>query len=243
MNSLVAAEWLKLRTTRLLAAILVLATGLSAAAVAGAGLATDVGRLEDADGIRHVFSVTGAGAILVLILGAVVATGEHRYGTIVDTYLTTPHRGRVIGAKLTVAAAVGMVGGLSIAAAATATAATVYAARGATLPVGATELWRILGGTIVYTALFAVLGVALGALVRNQALAIGGSLAWFAVVEHTLVNLVPSVGRWLPAGAGQAILRTPLDGVLSPAAGTTVLAAYAVALAVTAVRLEATRDV
>jgi ABC-2 type transport system permease protein len=84
--------------------------------------------------------------------------------------------------------------------------------------------------------------VALGALVRNQVAAVAGALAWLAIVEHTLVNLVPSIGRWLPVGAGQAILRTPLDGLLPPPAGIAVLTAYAVALSLTALRVEGSRD-
>jgi hypothetical protein len=68
------------------------------------------------------------------------------------------------------------------------------------------------------------------------------ALAWFAVVEHTLVNLAPGIGRWLPAAAGQAIVRTPLDGLLSPLAGVALLAAYGVAIAVAGIRVAATRD-
>jgi hypothetical protein len=95
----------------------------------------------------------------------------------------------------------------------------------------------------VYTTLFAVLGVAFGSLVRNQVLAVGGVLAWFAVIEHTLVNLAPDIGRWLPAGAGQAIVRTPLDGLLSPAAGVAVVFAYTAVITLGGIRVAATRDV
>jgi ABC-2 type transport system permease protein len=103
-------------------------------------------------------------------------------------------------------------------------------------------VWLTFAGILVYSTLFAAVGVALGSLLRNQTLAVAGALAWFAIIEHTLVNLVPDVGRWLPAAAGQAILRAPLDGLLSPLAGTALLATYGAAIAVAGIRLEATRD-
>jgi hypothetical protein len=79
-------------------------------------------------------------------------------------------------------------------------------------------------------------------LIRNQVLAIAVALAWFAVIEHTLVNLVPDLGRWLPAAAGQAIVRTPIDGLLSPLAATAVLITYGAAIAAAGIRVAATRD-
>jgi ABC-2 type transport system permease protein len=84
--------------------------------------------------------------------------------------------------------------------------------------------------------------VALGTLVRNQVLAVAVALAWIGIVEHILVSLAPSIGRWLPA-AGQAIVRTPLDDLLSPVGGLLLLAAYAVLIATAGVRFTLTRDV
>lgn len=243
MTDLVAAEWLKLRTTRLLHGMIPAAVAISCAAVAGVVLAADAAELESTEGIRRALSVTGAGAILVLVLGILVSAGEHRHGTIADTLLTTPRRQRVVAAKLAVAAGLGVGTGVLIAAASLGVAALLYLGQGAGFPFGDTEVWLTLAGTLAYTTLFAVLGVAVGALVRNQVSAVGGALMWFAVVEHTLVNLAPSVGRWLPGGAGQAIVRTPLDGLLSPVAGTAVLVGYAAVIAAAGIRLEVTRDV
>ncbi|MGH9119113.1 MAG: hypothetical protein ACRD0A_14895 [Acidimicrobiales bacterium] len=243
MIPLIAAEWMKLRTTRLLAGMLSGAVVISAAAAAGAVLSRDGAELESTDGIRYVFSVTGAGAIVVLVLGILVSTGEHRHGTASDTYLTTPRRHHVIAAKLAVASLLGLGAGVLVGAASLSVAILLYRSQGAAFPFGDAEAWLTLSGMLAYTTLFAVLGAAVGAVVRHQVLAVAGTLAWFAVVEHTLVNLAPSIGRWLPAGAGQAILRTPLDGLLSPVAGAAVVAVYAATVATAAIRIEATRDV
>lgn len=242
MNHLVAAEWLKLRTTRLLLGTIPAAVSLSLAAVVGMVLSSHSPELETTEGIRRVFSAAGAGSIVMLVVGIVIAAGEYRHGTAADTFLTTPQRSRVVIAKLAVAASVGAAVGAVTAVGCVAAAALIFRQESAALAVGDEDIVLAVPATVVYTALFAMVGVALGALVRNQVAAIAGALTWLAVVEHTLVNLIPSIGRWLPVGAGQAILRSPLDGLLSPPAGIAVLSAYAAALSLTAIRVERSRD-
>jgi len=244
MIDLVAAEWLKLRTTRLLHGMIPAAVAISCAAVAGAVLSTDGAgvALESTEGIRRVLPLTGAGAILVLVAGVIISAGEYRHGTAADTFLTTPRRHQVVAAKLAVGAALGVVVGVLTSVACVGIASLLYNIEGATFPFADGDVWLTLAGTLAFSTLFAVIGVALGTLVRNQVLAVAGALAWFAIVEHTLVNLAPDIGRWLPAAAGQAIVRTHLDGLLSPLAGTAVLAAYGVAIALAGVRVAATRD-
>lgn len=244
MIDLVTAEWLKLRTTRLLHGMIPAAVAISCAAVAGVVLsAKSAGALESTEGTRHLLSVTGVGAIFVLVVGIIISSGEYRHGTAADTFLTTPRRHLVFAAKLAVGAGVGLAAGAITSLACVGIASLLYNVKGATFPFDDVDVWQTLAGTLAYTTLFAVLGVALGSLVRNQTVAVAGALAWFAVVEHTLVNLAPDIGRWLPAAAGQAIVRTPLEGLLSPVAATALLSAYVVAIALAGIRAEATRDV
>jgi ABC-2 type transport system permease protein len=243
MNDLVAAEWLKLRTTRLLYGMIPATVAISCAAVTGAVLSADgAADLESTDGIRRALSVTGTGAVIVLIVGILISAGEYRHGTAADTFLTSPRRHRVVIAKLAVGGGVGLAAGMVTSLICVGGASILYASKDATFPFRDTEVWLTLAGTLAYTTLFAILGVALGSLVRNQVLAVAGALAWLAVVEHTLLNLVPDLGRWLPAAAGQSIVRTPVDGLLSPLAGTAVLAVYGAAIALAGVRVAATRD-
>ena len=244
MTDLVAAEWLKLRTTRLLHGMIPAAVLISFAAVAGSVLATDRAgiALESTRGIRRVLPITGTGALLVLLVGILISAGEYRHGTAVDTYLTTPRRYRVVGAKLVVAACVGLAIGIITCVACTGIAALLYDIKGATFPFDRGEVWLTLGGTLIYSTLFAVLGVGLGTLIRNQVIAVAGALAWIAIVEHILVNLVPAIGRWLPAAAGQAIVRTPLDDLLTPLGGVVLLSAYAAVAAFIGIRVAASRD-
>ncbi len=244
MTRLIAAEWLKLRTTRFLQAMFPAAVVLSVVAVAGSIVATDRAgiALDSTRGLRRVFPVTGAGALVVLLAGILISAGEYRHGTAADTFLTTPRRHRVVLAKLGIGAAVGLGIGAVTSAACLGGAALFYRAEGVTFPFGDGEVWLTLAGTLAYTTLFAVLGVAIGTLARNQALAIALSLAWIGLVEHILVGFAPSLGRWLPAAAGQAIVRTPLDDLLSPLAGVVVLCAYAAVIAAAGTAVAATRD-
>jgi ABC-2 type transport system permease protein len=243
MIDLVAAEWLKLRTTRLLYGSIPAAVALSFAAVAGAVLSADsAAELESTGGIRDTLSVTGTGAILVLIVGIIISAGESRHGTAADTFLTTPRRHHVAAAKLTLGAVVGLAAGVISSLACIGIASLLYSIEGATFPFDDGEVWAILAGTLTYTSLFAIIGVALGVLIRNQVLAIAGALAWLAVIEHTLVTLVPGIGRWLPVAAGQAMVRTNLDDLLSPLAGAAVLTGYAAVVAAAGIRVAATRD-
>lgn len=244
MNDLVAGEWLKLRTTRLLYGMIPATLALSMAAVAGAVLSAEGAGvdLESAAGIRRVFSVTGTGALVILILGILISTGEYRHGTAADTFLTTSRRHRVVVAKLAVGAGLGLAVGVLVGVCALALASGLYSVEGAAVPFTDREVWLTLAGTAAYTTLLAVLGVALGSLVRNQVLAVAGTLGWFAVVEHTLVVLVPDVGRWLPTAAGQALVGTHLPGLLSPSGAVAVLVVYAATAAAAGIRVSATRD-
>jgi ABC-2 type transport system permease protein len=245
MRDLVAAEWLKLRTTRLVYGIAAGAVLLSLAAMTGTVLATDRSDtpLASTKGVEQTLSVTGTGALVVLLAGILIAAGEFRHGTAADTFLTTPRRHRVVLAKLSVSASAGLVTGLVTAAACLVTAAALFHLEGATFPLDDGDVWLSLAGTLAYTTLFAVLGVALGTLIRNQVLAIAIALAWIGIVEHILINVAPGIARWLPAMAGQAIVRTPIDDVLSPLGGLVVLSLYALAICAAGIRFAVTRDV
>lgn len=244
MGRLVAAEWVKLRTIPVGWGLLAAAVVLSAAAVSGAILSADGAgiTLGSTVGIRRALHVTGTGSILVLVLGVVISAGEYRTQTATDTFLTTPRRHWVLGAKLTLAAVVGAVFGLVSSGVAFGLAHVLYAVEDATFPTTDPEVWLTLGGAVLYATLFALLGVAVGHLVRNQIVAIVGALAWLLIVENLLINFSAELSRWLPGGAGQAIVRTPQPGLLDPLPAAALLASYAAAIAAAGLYAAANRD-
>jgi ABC-2 type transport system permease protein len=245
MSALLAAEFLKLRSTRTVWALLVATLAVTALAVAGVMAAvgdSTVVTLESERGIQTVLHVSVSGGIFVLVLGVIISAGEYRQRTATDTFLTTPRRWLVIVAKLITGATAGVLFGALSASVAMGVAIALYALQGYAFPLGSTEAWSAFAGTVLYAALFGAVGAATGSLIRNQVTGIVGWLAWLFVVETIVVGFVPEVGRWLPAAAGRALVRDPDGDLLAQPMAALVLASYAIVVMAFAVVAERRRD-
>jgi cell division protein FtsX len=108
-------------------------------------------------------------------------------------------------------------------AAAAATAWGWYRANDLALPFGRSAVWLTLAGCLAVSVLFGVLGVAIGAIARNQTVALVASLAWLVVVEPILFAAAPRVFRWLPGVASFSLRRQPGDDLVPVGAGAAVL--------------------
>lgn len=243
-RGLVAAEILKLSTTR--AARWVLAVGGLLVALAMSGAIASGGvplaSLGTDDGLRTVMEHGGLPAILPLILGVLMTAGEYRHGTAVDTFLTEPRRARAVLAQLTAGALVGLASGVVCAVVAAVTAALWYAAKDVPLSLGSPLAVRSLVGIVAWQALYTVIGVAVGAIVRAQATAMVAAIAWIFIVETAIAGLVVSLGRWLPATAARALGNAPDAGLLPQVGAAAVLLGWAVVLSAGAIGATARRD-
>jgi ABC-2 type transport system permease protein len=181
--------------------------------------------------------------LFLLILGILGTTGEYRHQTVTWAFLVTPVRERVLAAKALAYGLVGLIVALAAAVATCVTAVVVLAAQGR--QVFAPEVLPILLGSVVSSALYTILGLGIGALVRNQIAAVSVALGWFYYAEFLLVFFLPAIGQWAPSGAAKALIGfQPGNGTLLPAwAGAAVFAGYILVLGLLASRTTLRRDV
>lgn len=92
-------------------------------------------------------------------------------------------------------------------------------------------------------ALWGAIGAGLGVIIHNQVGAVITLLAWGFVVDNLLFGLAPSVGRFMPTRAADAMMGLKVHHLLSPAAGAVILIAWAAALAAVGIALTARRDI
>lgn len=248
MSHALHAEALKLLTTRLwwglllglvgLVALNVVPTALFAGESSGSGVPA-VPPLEEVAGVTAVYGAGyQAGYLLALVLGVVIAATDHRHRTATATYLAIPARSRVIGAKALVAAAAGLVYGVVAQVMTVAVAAPVVLGRGADLLLGEEQVLRSLLLGIPGIALWAVLGTALGVLVRNQVAAVLIAVGYVFLGDLLVSGLfaltdLDGAARFTPVNASSAIVEgfTGFD-LLSWWGGALVLLAYSAVLAV-----------
>jgi ABC-type transport system involved in multi-copper enzyme maturation permease subunit len=253
MTRLVRAEWTKLFTTKVWIGLLIgacvmaggftaLFTGLAGAEENGQPGLPEVGTPQYEE---LVFSVGANASVLLLILGVIGMTQEYRHRTATPTFLTTPRRGRVVIAKL-IAYALAAVPFALLVLAVNVLVAVVYAgARGAAPALNEDNL-RTLGASGLVLVVFTLIGVGVGALLRNQVGAIVGALVYLYVVEPIIssISAIAPAYKWLPGGAVQAITTDfQAPDLLEPWQGGLLLLGYGLVAALLGTLLAVRRDV
>ena len=204
MTAYLQAELLKLRTTRTFVALTSVAVGISIVIVV---LVTTISEPTEESVLTDVFTAD-LSSLFILVLAVIGITGEWRHRTITSSLLAAPDRVRFLAAKTLAFAAAGAVLSVLISLAIFIVGFVILTARDLPTPDFA-DLLEQLGRNAAIALLLGALGVGLGALVRNQVVAIVGLLVFSFVVEPTLMALVDEVGRFGPFGA----LPTAVQGV------------------------------
>ncbi|MHA7134679.1 hypothetical protein [Oerskovia turbata] len=201
-----AAEWTKLTsvgsTLWIALATVVAATGLAY----GLGLFTDPG-----DAVVGA-SLGVAGATLAqlgpLVLGVLVGAGEYATGAFRTTYTAVPRRWPVLGAQAVVTAAWAVTTALvSLGASLLATAGR---RSGLGVDLADDQTLRLLAGFVLHQTGVALLGLALGALVRRAAAAFLTGVVLVLVLDQFLAanpGRVADTLRALLPGAGQRLVQ------------------------------------
>lgn len=206
-----------------------------------------------------------------LVLGVLVGTGEFTTGTFRSTFTAVPRRLPVLAAQVVVVGAFGLLVAAAAAGAAVAALVPAASSRGISLDLTADGTPQVLVGMVAFLVAMALLGLAVGALLRSPvpavalavvlvlilpvALSLGSELAAdptsapVAVAVPSQLSVVDTVVTFLPSGAADLLVRAPGSSVvegapdLGPWGGALVLAGWVlVPLAVAAARLRG-RDV
>jgi ABC-2 type transport system permease protein len=261
MTALLRAELKKITSTRLwwglllgalaFSALQSLVTALFAGMEAQPGAPAMAG-LDTAEGVRSVYPMAMfAGTyIFALVLGITGMTGEYRYQTITPTFLVSPRRSRVVVAKMLAHAAMGLFFGLLALLTVLVVGGATMSIRGYGLGLDADRLWTTSVLAVLAVAIWTVLGIGIGTLVRSQIVAIVlGILVTFLIEPLLTVALAAAewdwLVKWLPSNASSALM-SPGDVLIDYLdwwAGGLVLLAYGLVLAGLGVLLSVRRDV
>lgn len=228
MNAALAAEILKLRTTRTVTSLFLAMLGLVLLAVAlhGFGL-PDSARSESSSQRRVLIAGETVGAVFAALLGAMSITAEMRHGTIRLTLLGEPNRRTVITVKALTSAVVGLMFGLVATTAAVAVAIVAFANRDFSVQVDRGDDAQLVAGGAIAGALWAVIGLGIGSLVRNQVAATIGIFGWLQIIENLLIDSLPDVSRYTPGSLAQALAGSQIGRVGSATAALLLPTTYA----------------
>lgn len=252
MSRLLRSELRKVSTTKLWWGMLLGAMAFSAIGVAAQIATNGVGGnprppLSDGATQRTIFASAAGGDIFSLVVGVILITTEFRHFTSRPTFLLEPRRGRVITAKLMVAAGVGLLYGAASVAISVAIIVPWLTAQHIRIAWVGNDVLLVMLGVLVVVATFAVVGVGVGVLFRNQIAAVISALAYLFVVEPLLAVIpgVRGVARYLPEASADALIGFTRNGVtlVSPWEGGLLLLGWGLVFAALGWGLTVRRDV
>jgi ABC-2 type transport system permease protein len=244
------SEWTKLRSLRstlwsLFAAVLMT---IGIAALACAVVANHYPHMDPREKANfHPLEANFVGVFLaelaIGVLGVLVITGEYSTGMIRSTFLAVPRRLPVLWAKAGVFGAVVFVLMLPSVFVAFFVGQALLASQHIDIAFSHPGVLRAIVGAALYLTVIGLLGLGLGAIVRNTA----GGIAAFAgllFVIPPLLNVLPSswndaISPYLPSSAGRSVFSlTHGPHELAPGPGLALFCTYtALALAIAAVLL------
>lgn len=238
------SEWTKLRSVRstywalIVAALLGIGLGALISSISASHYATDPTvhfRWNPTD--RSLRSLEIA-QLAFAILGVMVITGEYSTGMIRTSLAAVPKRSRMLAAKVTVFTTVALIAGEIISFATFLVGQALISGKAPSATLGQHDVLRAVIGAGLYLAVLAVLGSALGVVLRHAAAAIGTIVAILLVLPGIAAALPSSwsqpIEQWWPTNAGQQVAAVIRDShTLAAWTGFAVLGAF-VAVVLTA---------
>jgi ABC-2 type transport system permease protein len=246
---LVRAEFLKFRTTQVWFWLLLAAIAVTALLVIVQILQLDP-TPRPAD-VYAVFTSAGPAYIVVFILGVLGVTTEYRYQTITPAVLQTPSRWTLVSAKMIAYILVGAAYALVCVVVQLAITLPWLAVKGVSVSAGHDHIPEALLGVFAVLALFGIVGLGFGALVRNQIVAVSVGAVYLLVLQN-LVAAIPKVKDafpYTPGGAVAAVFSavgsTDVNGVMlvRPVVGILLLVLWAFVPAIIGAQFTMARDI
>ena len=237
------AELLKIRSTRTTIGLILGMIALIALFTLLTGLLTHASGLGSKEDQRQLLSLGSTAGVFSALAGVLLVTSEYRFGTIRPTILFNPVRSHVLSAKVIAGALAGIAFGVIGQAIGWAIGYAILDKRGITVALNSSDIVLLTLGGLAGVAVWGAIGAGLGAIIHNQVGAVITLLAWGLVVDNLLFGLAPSVGRFMPTRAGDAMMGLKVHHLLSPGAGAVILISWAAALAAVGIAVTARRDI
>lgn len=258
MRDALRSEWRKVMTTKLWWALLLAVVALAGVSTGGMISSFHAGGppgvtvpdpFAQASNQRMLATQGSVGEIFALAFGIILMTTEFRHLTSRPTFLIEPRRGRVIVAKLAIGAVIGAIYATASAVVVAAIMVPWLGLRGDTIDWLSGGVLATLGRAVAAVTLYAILGVGIGVLVRNQIAAVIGALAFILIIENVFA-VIPAVKKgyaFLPGPAAGALVGSgapALGGVqLTALEGALVLLAWGILVAVCGWQFTMRRDI
>jgi ABC-2 type transport system permease protein len=243
MIAQVRAELLKIRSTRTTVALILAMVALTLLFTLLTGLLTHPSGLASEEDQRELLSASSLAGVFSALAGLLLVTSEYRFGTIRPTILFNPVRSHVLAAKAVASGLAGIVFGVLGVGIGWAIGYAILDGRGITVVLSSGDILLLTLGGVVGAALWGAIGAGLGAIIHNQVGAVITLLAWGLVVDNLLFGLVPSVGRFTPNRASDALMGLRVDHLLSPGAGAITLIAWVGLLGILGIALSVRQDI
>jgi ABC-2 type transport system permease protein len=249
MGRLIHAELLKLRTTQVWFWLLMTSIALSLLIVFAA-LAPHNG-IQNVSDVAALFSSAATSDTPVFVLGVLGITTEFRYQTITPTVLGTPSRWALVTAKMITYALVGAVYSAICLGLQIAVAIPWLSAKHISGWATDSHVVHAMLGVFGVVALFGVIGLGVGTLLKNQIVAVSVGLVFLFVLQNILLAIpkVKNAYPFTPGGASAALLSTGsqdlVNGVriLPALSGLVILLLWALVPAILGATITLNRDI
>jgi len=233
MTTVLASEVRKITTTR---GWIVMMCITAAVALGFSSIFAVIGLIGPGIGSGNVFThpefvraiYTGnnqAARVVAIIAGALMMGQEFRYKTLSTSYLSVPHRTRMVGGKAIVTVGYGLVFGVVATVASFIVTAVFVLIKNGTLALDQGATWQALLLNIVAIALWAMIGFGFGILIKNMLASVLIAVG-FAYIIEPIINVIFTLNNWtvpahlMPSSATSTLLGVDASSAIGASTAT-----------------------